>query len=81
MSENNCITICLGSSCYARGNNRNLELIREYIETYQLKSTIDIKGLLCTCICLKGPVMVINGIRFEKVQPENVVSLLEKHLQ
>ena len=27
------ITICLGSSCFSRGNNKNLEIIQEYNES------------------------------------------------
>ena len=80
MSGNNHITICLGSSCHARGNSRNLEIIRDYIETNQLKSTVEVKGVLCTCICQKGPVIVINDIRCEKVLPDAVIPLLEKHM-
>ena len=28
------ITVCLGSSCYARGNEEHLNFIEDYIEKY-----------------------------------------------
>jgi NADH:ubiquinone oxidoreductase subunit E len=70
----------MGSSCYARGNNLNLEIIRKYAETNPLTVSMEVKGVLCTCICMKGPVIVINGVRCEKVSSDEVVPLLEKFL-
>ena len=30
------ITICMGSSCFARGNKRNLKIIEEYLARYKI---------------------------------------------
>jgi NADH:ubiquinone oxidoreductase subunit E len=35
MEEKINITICLGSSCFARGNNKNLEFVQEYLKGKQ----------------------------------------------
>ena len=32
----NSITICMGSSCFSRGNNRNIEVIQEHLATQPL---------------------------------------------
>ena len=81
MSESNKVVVCMGSSCYARGNNRNLEIIRKYAEANPLELSLEVKGILCTCLCMKGPVIVINGVRCEKVSPDEVVPLLDKFLE
>lgn len=80
MAAKNHVTICLGSSCYARGNNVNLEKIRKYIHENQLEAKIDVKGELCTCICLKGPVILINGERFEKVDEMMLQELIAEKI-
>lgn len=80
MSASNNVVVCMGSSCYARGNNRNLEIIRKYAETNPLALSMEVKGILCTCLCMKGPVIEINGVRHEKVSPDEVVPLLDKFL-
>ena len=37
MEDKKEIVICLGSSCFARGNNKNLEFIQEYLKVNNLK--------------------------------------------
>ncbi len=76
MAAKNHVTICLGSSCYSRGNNLNLERIRKYINDNKLEAKIEVKGELCTCLCLKGPVILINGERFEKVDEMTLQELI-----
>jgi NADH:ubiquinone oxidoreductase subunit E len=56
MEEKKEIVICLGSSCFARGNNKNLEFIQEYLKVNDLKAKITFKaadrfasGISATC--------------------------------
>lgn len=74
------ITICLGSSCFSRGNNKNLEIIKEYISTRGLDSDITFKGQLCTENCSKGPILIINGKTFNEVSKTKLIDILEKEL-
>ena len=46
MEDKKEIVICLGSSCFARGNNKNLEFIQEYLKVNNLKGKITFKGQL-----------------------------------
>ena len=41
------IKICLGSSCYSRGNNVHLEVIKKYIAENHLEAEISFSGHLC----------------------------------
>ena len=39
------IKICMGSSCFARGNKRNLKLIEEYIAKYHIDCALTGRGV------------------------------------
>ena len=41
------IKVCMGSACFAKGNQENLEFIKQYIEENNLDSVITITGSLC----------------------------------
>jgi len=55
------IVICLGSSCFARGNAENLAIIQEYVENHGLKTSIQLSGKLCQDQCKEGPNVAIAG--------------------
>ena len=62
------IKICLGSSCYSRGNNVHLEVIKKYIAENHLEAEISFSGHLCEELCSSGPILRID----EKVYKERV---------
>ena len=70
------ISICLGSSCFSRGNNENLDIILNYIKTNQLEADIDFQGCLCTGNCTEGPLLTINEKTYTKVDPTTVIDIL-----
>lgn len=37
------ITVCIGSSCFARGNELNVEVIQKYLEEHHLKDEVDLE--------------------------------------
>ncbi|HIW86686.1 MAG TPA: (2Fe-2S) ferredoxin domain-containing protein [Candidatus Onthomorpha intestinigallinarum] len=76
MEEKKEIIICLGSSCFARGNNKNLEFIQEYLKVNNLKSKITFKGQLCSQQCSKGPVVIIDGEMFTEVNKTKLMEIL-----
>lgn len=76
------ISVCMGSSCFARGNNRTLEIIRRYIaENTSSGVSVSIKGNMCQGQCSKGPNITIDGRLFSGVLPENVCDILRLHLK
>ena len=58
------VSICMGSSCFSRGNKENLDAVLSYIDHNGLKNKVDlqISGSLCQDACSKGPNMTIDGV-------------------
>ncbi len=75
------IEICMGSSCYSRGNSRALELAESYISKNDLEKEIELSGKLCLCNCSNGPNIIVNGILHEKCDPECVIDLIKHYLK
>ena len=63
------ITICMGSSCFARGNERNLAACEEFLAANGLRDEVDLdlSGSLCTGNCAAGPVVVVNDRVYTRV--------------
>ena len=76
MEEKREIVICSGSSCFARGNNKNLEFIQEYLKVNNLKAKITFKGQLCSQQCSKGPVVIIDGEMYTDVNKTKLMEIL-----
>ncbi|MDZ7722606.1 MAG: (2Fe-2S) ferredoxin domain-containing protein [candidate division KSB1 bacterium] len=72
------IEICMGSSCFSRGNHKSLEMIQSFIEKQNLQAEIHLKGCLCQNQCNSGPIIRINGKLYKKVEPVMVVDILEE---
>jgi NADH:ubiquinone oxidoreductase subunit E len=75
------IVICLGSSCFSRGNRECLKIIEKFLKTHNLEDTWFFHGSRCFDKCEKGPVIKIGDETHEEVRPEMVESLLKKSLK
>lgn len=72
------IKICMGSSCFARGNNENLEIIENFIKENNKDATIDLVGLRCENKCSKGPNIFINGVEYNEITTDKLNELLKE---
>lgn len=74
------ITICMGSSCFARGNERNLAACEEFLEARGLRDEVDVElaGSLCMGNCANGPVVIVDGVMHTRVDREMMREILEK---
>ncbi|NMA48131.1 MAG: (2Fe-2S) ferredoxin domain-containing protein [Lentisphaerae bacterium] len=70
------IMICMGSSCFARGNEDNLRLIEDYIQEHQLSDRIELSGRCCAKQCAAGPNISIDGVVYTGVNEEQLLKLL-----
>lgn len=70
------IVVCMGSSCFARGNAQNLEFIENYIKDNNLDAKIELAGSRCEGKCADGPNIIINGIEYNCVSEEKIMLLL-----
>ena len=56
------IVICMGSSCFARGNARNVELAEAFLDAHpEIEARVDLRGGLCCDRCADGPNVVVDG--------------------
>ena len=72
--------ICLGSSCFSRGNKDVVNFIREYLRKNHLDDKVIFKGARCMGLCSNGPNLNINGVTIEGVTISRIESILEKEL-
>ncbi|MDD2205053.1 MAG: NAD(P)H-dependent oxidoreductase subunit E [Bacteroidales bacterium] len=75
------IIICLGSSCFMRGNKQTTEVIKNYVKQNKLSAKIEFKGQLCSSLCSKGPIVIIDKHTYENVTKDNIVELLDKTIK
>ena len=74
------IIICLGSSCFARGNKKTLSLIQDYLKNHNLEHVVNFKGNHCFGKCQQGPILKINNQEYEGVNESDVLDILEREL-
>lgn len=72
--------ICLGSSCFSRGNKEVVNFIREYLRKNHLDDRVIFKGARCMGLCSNGPNLNINGVTIEGVTISKIEGILEKEL-
>jgi NADH:ubiquinone oxidoreductase subunit E len=72
------IVVCLGSSCFARGNSEHLATIKAYIEAHNLNATVRLAGRLCQDFCKQGPNISIRGELQHQVTPAALRTLLQQ---
>jgi NADH:ubiquinone oxidoreductase subunit E len=72
------LIICLGSSCFSRGNKKILSLIQEYIRKNGLENSINFHGNRCFDNCARGPVLKIGNKAYYNVEEENVEEILNE---
>lgn len=70
--------ICLGSSCFSRGNKDVVMFIKEYLRKNHLDDRVIFRGERCMGRCSNGPNLIINGITIEDVSISKIESILEK---
>lgn len=66
------IIVCMGSSCFARGNQQNLDFIEKYIKENNLEAKIELGGSRCEGKCAMGPNIVVNGVEHKQVNKEKI---------
>ncbi|MGD9994769.1 MAG: (2Fe-2S) ferredoxin domain-containing protein [Salinivirgaceae bacterium] len=80
MGEKTEIIICLGSSCFARGNKKTVQAIESYLNEHNLKDRVYFHGGHCFGNCDRGPILKVNDRFYERVDSFNVIDILAKEL-
>ena len=80
MSQAKIIHICLGSSCFSRGNKDVVAFIKEYLKKNHLEDKVIFKGARCMGKCSNGPNLRIGDLLKEGITLFGLEELLEKEL-
>ena len=75
------VELCMGSSCFARGNARTLTLLENYIAEKNLGDRVELIGHLCLGACSIGPNVKIGEVTHSGISSECVVDLLCEALE
>ncbi len=72
------IVVCLGSSCFARGNSENLAILNQHMQSHELNATVRLVGKLCQDQCKLGPNLAIGGELYHNVTAARLRELLQQ---
>ncbi|MDD3469869.1 MAG: (2Fe-2S) ferredoxin domain-containing protein [Thermoguttaceae bacterium] len=75
------IVLCLGSSCYARGNGENLTWVENFLKEHGLTTTIELCGTRCEDQCAIGPTIQIDGTSYHEMSLEKCQRLFGQLLE
>ncbi len=74
------LTICLGSSCFTRGNDENLPVIQAYLKERGLADRVVLKGSRCEGRCQHGPNLKVGEVFLREVRADTLLAELERAL-
>lgn len=74
------IKICMGSSCFSRGNRQTLQVIQSYLKEYHLERDVILKGNHCFGECNEGPLVKIGSTVYEDITSDTILDILENEL-
>ena len=70
--------MCMGSSCFARGNALVLEQL-EPLLIGEKDIEVELSGHLCLSECSHGPNIRINGKLYQNLSATEVLTIIKKH--
>jgi NADH:ubiquinone oxidoreductase subunit E len=74
------LTICLGSSCFARGNKDHVNEIKEFIKENHLDQKVRYSGTRCFGKCEHGPFVKIGEQFTDASKPTQVQATILKEI-
>lgn len=79
--QENILKICMGSSCFARGNKENLETIKQFLKENRIEAEVILTGNLCEGTCNTGPNLFFNDVLYQNIEPNKINTLLKDILK
>jgi hypothetical protein len=80
MSQRIEMQICLGSSCFSRGNKEVVQFIKDFLKKNHLDDRVIFKGARCMGLCNNGPNLTINGKIYNEVTLSQIESIMLNEL-
>jgi NADH:ubiquinone oxidoreductase subunit E len=81
MPEKTEVVVCLGSSCFSRGNKKVVSVVDDYIRKHGLEDQVFFHGNHCFSNCSYGPVLKVGETIYTAVNPVSAVDILDKHFK
>jgi len=75
------VVICLGSSCFARGNKHLVKIVNDYLRDRNLLNDVRFHGERCFGQCAVGPSLKLDGIIMEKLNEDSIITLLDEFFE
>jgi NADH:ubiquinone oxidoreductase subunit E len=75
------VVICLGSSCFARGNKQLVKIVSDYLRDRNLLNEVRFHGERCFGHCAAGPSLKLDGIIKENLDEESVVAIMDEFFE
>lgn len=75
------VVICLGSSCFARGNKQLVKIVNDYLRDRNLLNEVRFHGERCFGQCSLGPSLKLDGILKERLDEDTVVDVLDEFFE
>ena len=76
------ISVCTGTACYLKGNDKVLEEFKKQLGINEGESTSDrmfhLQVVRCVGCCGLAPVCVVNGKTYGRITPADVSKILKK---
>jgi NADH:ubiquinone oxidoreductase subunit E len=72
------IQICMGSSCFSRGNAAHLRIIQEFLAARGLAARVVTTGHLCENECSLGPNLILDGVTHHAMDAGRLRALLRE---
>ena len=69
------IKLCLGSSCFVRGNQEMLDFLENYAKAI-CGFELELSGCLCLDQCGQGPNLFINGHKYDEMTLDKMKEIL-----
>lgn len=77
------VSLCMGTACHVRGAERILEELKRTLKIKSGETTEDLQFTLetvnCLGACALGPLMVINGQYYGRMNAQKVKTILKKY--
>ena len=73
------IRICLGSSCFARGNKKMVQVIQHFLAQYHLEDRVIFHGAHCFGHCGEGPMIKIGDDLIQAHDTDELKRLLTEY--
>lgn len=71
------VVICLGSSCFARGNKQLVKIVNDYLRDRNLLNDVKFHGERCFGNCAVGPSLKLDGIMMQSLDEDKIIAVLD----